>query len=171
MLAADHLVSELHRRGIHYIAGHGEADLFAPLSPAALQAGLAAQPDARLRAALIAVLLQRPDWAPLAPTVFTRLADPHRPTFQLYYSAAHYLQCIYYEALQRVLGPFPALPDHFSHALNLEPGQPSPEKALERLASRHQEITGLPINWLGIYHHAAQRVVTRLEKEREWART
>ncbi len=40
---------------------------------------------------------------------------------------------------------------------------------LLRLAERHKVITGIPLNWYGTYNHAAQRVITRLKKERAWA--
>ena len=42
---------------------------------------------------------------------------------------------------------------------------------LKRLAKRHQEISGLSLNWYGTYNHAAQRVITRLKVEEAWVTT
>lgn len=60
------------------------------------------------------------------------------------------------------------LPDYYSEELNIEKDK-AVTNQLMQLAERHKEITGLPLNWYGTYNFAAQRVITRLNKERSWA--
>jgi hypothetical protein len=122
-----------------------------------------------MRAAIIAVLMQFPKFGDHAHVTLKLLGEPESLTFRLYFSAAHLLQLIYCDDLKRVLGPFQLLPDLFSDELQLPSEHRSSEDSLKELASRHQEISGLPINWYGTYHHAARRVIARLEKEKEWA--
>ena len=126
------------------------------------------QADARMRLALIAVLLQRPEFALEADDVLAMLTNDYQPIFKLYYTAACYLQSKYHEQLENLLGHVQTIPDLFSEQLNLATGD-SVEKNLQRLALRHKEITDLDVNWYGTYHHAAKRVMTRLRREREWA--
>jgi hypothetical protein len=170
MYTADHLNSELHRLGVNFVAGDSQGELFDRLSPAELLAGLAAQTDARMRSAIIAMLLQLPGFGDQAHAALKMLAGPQRLTFQLYVTAAHILQLIYFDDLERVLGPFQMLPDLYSEEFQLQPKDRPPEDLLKQVASRHQDISGLPINWDGTYHHAARRVIARLEKEKEWAK-
>ena len=86
----------------------------------------------------------------------------------MYYTAAYYLQKAYAVQLQDVLNPYDELPDYYSEELKIEKNN-SVKNQLKRLAERHKEITGLPLNWYGTYNSAAQRVITRLKKERAWA--
>jgi hypothetical protein len=140
-----------------------------PLTPAKLLAGLAAQPDARLRLALIAILLQHPEFANDAHKALEMLDDTQRLIFMLYYTATHYLQLLYADQLSAVLGQFDKLPDIYSRELKLTEAGTAIDR-LKRLAKRHKEIMGLPLNWYGTYNYAAQRVITRLKVERVWAR-
>lgn len=150
------------------MAGASEDNSLEELSPAELMAGLASNADARIRLALIAVLLQHPNFSVDAHEAIKLLNDQSRLIFQLYFTAAHFLQFIYREKLQQTLEPFQGLPDLFSRDLGIKKIG-SPEESLKELASRHKEISGLPLNWYGTYHYAAKRVLTRLEKERQWA--
>jgi hypothetical protein len=88
----------------------------------------------------------------------------------LYYTAAHYLQLVYKDQLQDVLGQFLRLPDKYSEELNILKGEAA-KVQLKRLAKRHQEISGLTLNWYGTYNYAAQRVITRLKVEEAWVTT
>ena len=126
------------------------------------------QADARMRLALIAVLLQRPEFALEAGDVLVVLPNDQRPIFKLFYTAACYLQAKYHEQLEELLGHFQKIPDLFSEQLNLDPGD-SIEENLQELALRHTKITDLNVNWYGTYQHAAMRVITRLRSERKWS--
>lgn len=170
MHTARQLTAEMHRLGVHYLVGDSQPGSGQPLSPAELLAGLTVQSDARMRSALIAVLLQFPEFARQAQTVVEMLDQPFHRIFQLYYTAAHYLQSVYKDGLTRVLGRRQKIPDYFSEELHIMQGDRPSSDPLRQLANRHQEITGLAINWYGTYHHVAQRVIARLEKEQEWAR-
>lgn len=122
-----------------------------------------------MRLALIALLLQRPEFSLEASDVLNMLPNAHQPIFKLYFTAACYLQSKYYTQLEELLGHFQKIPDLFSEQLSLTTGE-SVEKNLQKLALKHKEITNLDINWSGTYEHAVLRIITRLRKEREWAK-
>ena len=88
-------------------------------------------------------------------------------TFKLYYTAAYYLQIIYADHLVDTLGSYEKLPDYFSEELKIERHDSASDQLLQ-LAERHKEFTGMPLNWYGAYDFAAQRVISRLNKEKEW---
>lgn len=170
MIDANNLLLNMNRIGVHFLVGDDNPGLAAPITPAQLLGGLAAQSDARLRLAMIAVLLQHPEYSKYAPDAVALLDDTQRITFKLYYTAAHYLQLVYKNQLQDVLGQFLWLPDIFSEEFNImEDG--AAKVQLKQLAKRHQEITGLSLNWYGTYNHAAMRVITRLKVEEAWVTT
>jgi hypothetical protein len=39
------------------------------------------------------------------------------------------------------------------------------------LTTRHAVLTGMAANWIGSYHHAAHRLLNRLQRERQWRST
>jgi hypothetical protein len=168
MIEPRQLVDNMNRIGVHFLIDEGSSESTDSLSPAELMAGLAVQSDARLRLALIAVLLQRPDFAKEAHRALASMDKPQKLIFKLYYTAAYYLQKVYADQLQDVLSPYDRLQDYFSAELKIEKNK-SATVQLKQLAERHKEITGLPLNWYGTYNSAAQRVITRLKKERAWA--
>ncbi len=168
MIEPKQLVDNVNRIGIHFLVDESFSDSTETLTPAELLAGLAAQSDARMRLTLIAVLLQRSEFARYAHQAIALMDDPIELTFKLYYTAAHYLQMIYANQLKDVLGSYDKLPDYFSEELKIEKDNHASDQ-LRRLAERHKVITGIPLNWYGTYNHAAQRVITRLKKERAWA--
>jgi len=167
-LEPDQLISKLNQIGVHFLVGRGYPALTVALSDADLLAGLAEQSDARLRLSIIHVLLQYPDFSKAASEVLDKLNDQSGLVFMLYYTAAHYLQKVYARQLESILGEFDKLPDYFSGTLRIPKTGPADEQ-LKRLAKRHQEITGLRLNWYGTYQHAAGRVIRRLEAERTWS--
>ena len=163
------LISSLNSYGVQFLVGETGEIVSAPLHPRELLAGLVVQADARMRLALIAVLLQRPEFSLEANGVLDMLSNSHQLIFKLYFTAACYLQSKYYEQLEELLGHFQRIPDLYSEQLSLTPDE-SVEKNLQELALRHKEITDLDVNWYGTYQHAAKRVITRLRREREWAK-
>jgi hypothetical protein len=103
------------------------------------------------------------------PDALELLDDSKKLTFKLYYTAAHLLQLAYYQQLQDFLGTYQVLPDYFSEELNI-PKEGTSQDRLRQLAKSHRDITNMPVNWFGTYHHAAKRVLTRMQKERKWAK-
>ena len=162
------LIDNMNQIGVYFLVDASNPGLTDSLSPAALLAELVAQSDARMRLALIAVLLQRPDYGNYAHEALELLDEPQQLPFKLYYTAAYYLQIAYANDLNDVLGLYIKLTDYYSEELNIEKDI-SIEVELRQLAELHKEITGLPLNWYGTYNSAAQRVITRLKKEQAWA--
>lgn len=169
MGSADRLVAELNRLGVHFVTG-GEAERSAPsLSPVELLASLAAQSEARLRLALIPLLLVHPELATAVPEALARLAEREQLTLKLFYTATVILQQCHAEQLRPLLGQYDPLPDHFGKEL----GIPTAGDCLDRLkhlGERHRALSGLAINWVGTYHHAADRLLRQLSLEVQWSR-
>jgi hypothetical protein len=167
MMEPNQLISQLNRIGVHFLVDEANPGLTEALSPARLLAELAQQSDARLRLALIAVLLQFPDFSEDANQALEILDEPQGLIFKLYYTGAQILQRLYSVQLQDVMREFTRLPDYYSEELQISRLGPAPEQ-LKQLAKRHQETTGLHLNWYGTYCHTAYRVIRRLKLERKW---
>ena len=156
-LAGDRLVAELERLGLRYLSRGPLPEPIAPLAPEALISGLAASPEARLRAALVPLFLWRPDYAGAALAVSEGLNDKARIKLLCYYSAAVALQRRYVErGVEAHLGAHgrAPLPDLFASALGLPP-MVDPTIRLSVVAERHAQLSGESINWLGTYENAA----------------
>lgn len=162
----DELATELVALGIPFVTG-GNYATPAKLRPSALLVGLALSEEARLRLALIPLLLKRPDFSSFASTAAAILAQPVRINFQCYYTAAQLLQRKFLTRLQQLLGQQPALPDLFSAELALQ-SYKYVDEGLHALAQRQAQLSGEWINWLGTYEHAAQRFMIHLEKQKRW---
>lgn len=135
--------------------------------PAALLAGLAQQDEARLRLAIIPLMLRHPEFASSAPDA-VRLLDPRRRVyFKLYYTAAVLLQRKHADRLRSVVSDATPLVDWYSKELGIrEPC--SPDGGLRALDNKHRQRSGLALNWVGTYEHALERFVKHLKMEREW---
>jgi hypothetical protein len=98
------------------------------------------------------------------------LPDKDKIVLKLFYTAAYYLQQVYHKQLQDLVEQgVGSIPDLFSIELGVIK-QKTAAANLEHLASLHAQISGLDLNWLGTYHHVAQKVIKRLYKEKQWAR-
>jgi len=131
--------------GINFIMGSDGRPTSLRKQPARLLAALAASDEARLRLSLIPLFLQHPEFAAYVPQAAELLAPPARLTLECYYSAAVWLG-----QEQQIL-----LPDLLSRELGIIVTN-DPVENLRRLAQRHAELSGIKINWLGTYQHAAQ---------------
>ncbi len=129
--------------------------------------GLAQSSEARIRSALIPLLLRHPELHGYARLAAANL-PPARHTLGLYYTAAALLQEKYRERLVSLFGAQPRLPDLFSHELDLVLSD-NVEESLARLAGRHAQLTRLELNWIATYKHAAERLIDYSEKKRRWA--
>lgn len=163
------LASALQRLGVRFLFSPLSPLADAPLDSASLIAGLATSPEARLRQALIPLLLWRPDLAHYASEVEPLL--PPRPShfLQCYYTAAMLLQIMYAPSLRLLGAGEQALPDLFSSLLDL-PQAGDIHQRLARLAQRQAQLSGEQANWLGTYQHAASTFIHHLEREAVWSR-
>jgi hypothetical protein len=146
-LTGDQLTNALRALDVNFILGGKSTGTSLHKQPARLIAALAQSDESRLRLSLIPLFLEHPEFAAHVRTVARRLTKPSRLTLQCYYSAAVWLAQIYQ--------PHKPLPDHFSKALNT-PITDDPQENLRNLAKRHRELSGMRVNWLGTYQHAAQ---------------
>lgn len=163
-----HLLAELNRLGLHFVVGSLPEREERALAPGELIAGLVNQSDARLRLALIALFLYQPHIAGAVPEALKALSAYGKTQLKLFYSAARLLQFMYCSELQSLISDWCELPDFYSVNLGLSQAN-GQEYPLQELAQMHRRLNGIQANWLGIYHHAAQRLITRLKKEASWA--
>jgi hypothetical protein len=169
-LSANELVGALDARDVHFLTGGEYSNRAHDITPAQLLAELAMQNDARMRLAIIPLLLRRPELSSVAIDATQRVVGSARQTLKLYYTAAMLLQRLHHSRLIPLLGEQQALPDLFGAELGLS-GAGNPKARLRELAERHAALTGFALNWIGTYEHAAQRLIRRLESEALWAQT
>jgi len=160
------LVAELDALGVYFLCGARAIVPTGRLTPDQLLAQLASSDEARVRLALIPLLLHRPDFA-----AYVRKAVQIAPDSQIflkcYYTATFYLQRKYRLRLEKLMEKYRSLPDLFSEDLELHTVS-DPDVGLRMLARRHALLSGKPINWLGTYEHAAQRWLRHKEKRQLW---
>lgn len=148
LATGEQLTGALNLLGVRFIMGESSGDKTLYKQPALLLAALAQSNEARLRLAIIPLLLEHPEFSAYARAAADLLEPPARLTLQCYYTAAF--------CLQRSLSvPGKPLPNLFSGELDLRFGD-DPEENLRTLAKRHRELSGASVHWLGTYQHAAQ---------------
>lgn len=150
----DELVGALDLLDVPFLIGGVQDDTAHTLAPAALMAGLAQARSARVRSALIPLFLRHPEFSDQASIAVANLTGVARNTLQLSYTAAFLLQKEYSERITCLFGGQPQLLDLFSRVLDVELGDDLNE-SLARLGKRNAELSGLDINWVGGYKHAA----------------
>ena len=164
MLSSEEIVAELNRLGVRYVRGHSGS---VPAEPADLLAGLASSSEARLRSAIIPLLLLRPSFATAALAAVERLEPTAQTVLRCFYTAAVLLQSQHARRLSGLQIENLPLPDYFSNTLGIElTGQRSED--LAALASRQATLSGDAINWLGTYQHAASSSLSRQERASRW---
>jgi hypothetical protein len=120
-----------------------------------LLSALTASPEARLRMALIPLLLAHPEFAKDVHEAERRLPTESIVVLRCYFTAAHWLQAKYRSELLALYGVQPVLPDLYGDVLGAA-DHTSADSALEALSLRQQQLTGISLNWQGTYEHAAQ---------------
>lgn len=158
----ERLVSALRARGVNWLApsdARGE-----PIADAILIASLASHDDPRLRAALTALFLLRPELASCLADVLQRLTQPARDELTARYMAAVYLQRFWHTRLSLYLGNFVELPDLYSKTLKLPDAREGYGKiGLRLLAERHQLGEAAIYNRLAEYHQQLDLVFAALK--------
>lgn len=162
------LAQELDRLGVPFVRTESGAVPATPIPPETLLAGLAASDEARLRLALIPLLLVHPEYAPHASEAAAQLSPAARLLFICYYTAAMLLQQLHAGRIRQLLGEPRPLPDLFATELGIPTVGPLHQR-LTTLAARQAHLSGDAINWLGTYQHGAERLLVHLEKQRLWA--
>ena len=161
----DQIITELEGLGVGYLSRQDESGAVKVRAPQDLLAELVRQPSSRVRAALIALLLARPDYAAHVPAALARLTPEQAQTFKFFYTAAVCLQRLYGRNLKIFLGArWLELPDTFSAELGVSGS--SPAARLRALARLHAQCTGLQLNWAGTYENAARHLLRRWEMEK-----
>ncbi|HUW95212.1 MAG TPA: hypothetical protein VMW58_05455 [Anaerolineae bacterium] len=170
MQMEEELVAELELLGIRYLSRQSSYQANRVRSPEALLADLVRQPSARVRAAVIAVLLAHPEYADGVPAALGRLGPRERFTLQSFYAAAVLLQQKHAHRLQKLMGtrwrPLRQLPEH-TPELNLA-DEGTPSERLSWLGREHQRWSGSMVNWAGSYEQVARQLMRRWEMERQW---
>ena len=165
--AGDDLVTVLNSLDVPFLAGGTSGGQALDITPSSLLARLAASPEARLRLALIPLLLRHPQFSAQASAVLEALPATAASVLKCYFVAAALLQRKYWERLQSLGMPALALPPLFFAELAI-PYPCNPDDGLKLLADRQAILSERFINWLGTYEHAAQRFLTHMERRITW---
>jgi hypothetical protein len=163
----DALVAQLREQGIRYLAP-SQPDFSEPprVSPNELIMRLVTHPDARLRLALIALLLLHPEWGPYVHSQIRELAEPTRTDLQALYTAAVYLQCLWHTRLRIYLGRFEVLPDLYSSQLGLPAAEERHGKTgLHALSAWQTHRSPYPFDWLASYNKLINLLFDQLKME------
>jgi predicted nucleotidyltransferase len=172
METEERLVAELELLGIRYLSRRSSYQADRVRRPETLLADLVRQPSARVRAAVIAVLLAHPEYADAVPVALRRLPSAEQLTLRSFYAAAMFLQEEHADRLRAFLGarwrPLPHLPE-VTGPLNL-PNDGTPRERLAWLGREHQRWSGTTVNWTGSYEQVARRLMRRWDLERQWQR-
>ena len=170
MRTEEELVAELELLGVRYLSRQSSYRASGVRPPEALLADLVRQPSARVRAAVIAVLLAHPEYAAAVPEALEQLRPEERLTLQSFYAAAVLLQQEHADRLRAFLGarwrPLPDLREA-TPQINL-PDHGTPSERLAWLGREHQRWSGMMVNWTGSYEQVARRLLRRWDMERQW---
>jgi hypothetical protein len=164
----DSIVAELEQLDIRYLSRQGSDAGARVRAPAMLLADLMRQPSARVREAVIAVLLAHPAYAQAIPAALAQLSPSEQLALRLFYSAAVLLQRQYADMLRPYVAErWQWLPDLFSQELGVAT-QGTPQERLSRLGATHRAHTRSAINWAGTYDNVARKLVRRWSLEHRW---
>lgn len=150
----EQLVAELELLGIRYLSRRTAEQASRIRPPDRLLADLVRQSNARVRAAVIAVLLAHPEYAAAVPAALEKLPPGEQQTLRLFYTAAALLQQQYAERLRPFVGGR-QLPDRFAADLDL-PSTASIRERLAALGRRHRQETRAAVNWVGTYENVVR---------------
>ncbi len=147
------LASALATCGVPFV-WHEETSVH--LTPEELLTNLARSDEARLRLALIPLLLTHPTFATTVADVYEQLSGDAAITLRFYYTAARLLQKGFASHPQEFEAKVEQLPPLFYPALV------NPDEDLHKLAILHAVDSGRSLNWYGSYQHAAQRYLRQI---------
>ena len=160
-------IDSLHTLGVKFLAGQRDGQLESITSPEELLCALASSDEARIRLALIPLLLRYPGYAKYVQEALKRLSSPQQCFLRCYYTAAQLLQQKYQSQLNELFGKKSSLPALFEHNLDLDMSTP-PDMCLQQLGKKQAQLSGKTINWYGTYEHAYMRLVRHTRRRRQW---
>lgn len=164
------LVAELNLLGIRYLSRQSTYQANQVRPPERLLADLVRQPHARVRAAVIAVLLSYPEYARAVPAALQHLAAPERLILQSSYLAAALLQREHAERLRPLLGNrWQWLPDLILKDLAFST-EGAPRERFRALDQELRRRTKTQVNWIGTYEQVVQKLVQDWERRDLWNR-
>ena len=168
----EELVAELELLGVRYLSRQSAYQASRVRPPAILLADLVRQPSARVRAAVIAVLLAHPEYAHAVPMALERLRPVERLTLQSFYAAAMLLQQEHTDRLRPLLGTrWRPLPDLREVTTELDlPREGTPAERLAWLGREHQRRSQKTVNWAGSYEQVARQLIRSWEVQSQWKR-
>lgn len=170
--ADERIIATLDALGVSYLSRRGplqDAVCCGDQHPESLLAAMACPSSARVRAAIVSLLLARPEYQIGALPACVALAPMDRATLMLFYTAAVLLQRLHESELRAHHGgAWHPLPDLFSGTLAVSLYEP-PERALQDLARRHTRLTGSDLNWEGTYRDAAARLLRQWRLDARWS--
>jgi hypothetical protein len=165
----EQLVAELDLLGIRYLSRQSSDQATRVRSPQRLLADLVQQPHARVRGAVIALLLSHPEYAEAVPAALRELSARDRLTLQSLYTAAVLLQREYADRLRPIVGArWRWLPDLVSDELGL-PSVGAPREKLRLLDLEMRYRTGATVNWMGSYEAVAKTFIRSRERQAAWS--
>lgn len=169
MMDEEILVAELELLGIGYLSRQSGYRAAQTRPPAQLLADLVRQPSARVRQAVISVLLAHPEYASAVPEALRMVSAKDGLTLRLLYTAAVLLQEKYADELRGATAQEQMpLPDLFSEEFGLSVKAPVAYR-MATLGQSHQQATGIKANWAGTYDNVARKLLRRWEMERRWS--
>ena len=164
------LVAELGLLGIRYLSRQSPYQAGKVRPPETLLADLVRRPSARVRAAVIAVLLAHPEYAEAVPAALEKLQSYERLILQGFYMAAVLLQQEHVHRLRPLLAArWRWLPDLFSTKWGL-PADGTPRERLDALAREHRRRAQATVNWAGTYEQVARQLLRQWEVQTQWNR-
>ena len=168
----ERIVAELGLLGIHYLSRQTAFQPARVRTPQALLADLVRQPSARVRAAVIAVLLSHPEYAAAVPAALERLNPSERLTLQSFYAAAVLLQQEHAHRLRpHVTRKWRWLPDLSRTLAGWDmPSEGTPREKLAALGREHRRRAQEAVNWSGTYEQVAHQLLRQWEFESRWSR-
>jgi hypothetical protein len=163
----DALVAQLREEGIRFLApSQDDFTAASRVSPNELILRLIGHPDPRLRLALVALLILRPNWGSYVHSEMHGLAELLRTELQALYTAAVYLQRLWHTRLRIYLGEFNVLPDLYSSQLGLPAAEERHGKAgLHALSAWQTRRSPYPFNWLASYNKVTNLLFEQLRME------
>jgi hypothetical protein len=163
------LVAELGILGIRYLSRQSSYCAKQVRPPETLVADLIRQPSARVRSAVIAVLLAHPEYAEAVPAALEQLDREGQLTLRSFYTASVLLQREYADRLGsfREVRWLPELPQATGDLDLLPHG--TPRARLAALGKEHQRRANAAVNWAGTYEQVAGQLLRQWETEMPWS--
>ena len=166
----EQVVSDLAALGINYLSRESYSSMDTVRPPEQLLADLIRQPSARVRQAVIALLLSHPEYAESVPVALKNLTPDQQLTLKIFYTAAVWLQQEHMQRLKSFVGSrWRLLPDLFSTEFGPQ-SVDLPSEHLAWLGHAHRRKTNMAVNWVGTYENVAEKLVRSWEAQARWNR-